>query len=314
MIDFGGRLDRHLGPDVTLAGPAADALREHRLDPAAVSWLQTNFLKTELELGHCLRTPTEGPCECDLVLICSKFLTTSDYAPRLRLGRGVFAPLRPDVSQHDCRHQLLRRSCARREWADRGTSGGERTSGYPGRAGDRRPVIGVDSSPSMLEQARENARAAGVQLDLREGDIRDLAVDQPAALIYCPFRALLHLPTWADRRCTFERVTASLQPGGRFAWNAFAFDHRIAARLDGERQDEPVAHTNRYSVGDNRIDITLDSGAKSSLWWATKNEWLGLIDVAELELEARYGGFAREPLTDDSNEYVFVARAPTRLN
>jgi site-specific recombinase XerD len=75
-------LDRHLEADVTLAGPAADALREHRLDPEAVSWLQTNFLKTELELGHCLRTPAEGPCECDLVLTCSKFLTTSDYAPQ----------------------------------------------------------------------------------------------------------------------------------------------------------------------------------------------------------------------------------------
>jgi hypothetical protein len=50
--------------------------------------------------------------------------------------------------------------------------------------------------------------------------------------IYCPFRALLHLPTWADRRRTFERVAASLQPGGRLAWNAFAFDHQIAARLD----------------------------------------------------------------------------------
>lgn len=24
--------------------------------------------KTELELGHCLRTPAEGPYECDLVL------------------------------------------------------------------------------------------------------------------------------------------------------------------------------------------------------------------------------------------------------
>lgn len=66
-------LDRHLGPEVNLAGPAADALREHRLDLEAVSWLQTNFLKTELELGHCLRTPAEGPCECDLVLTCSKF-------------------------------------------------------------------------------------------------------------------------------------------------------------------------------------------------------------------------------------------------
>jgi hypothetical protein len=41
-------------------------------------------LKTELELGHCLRLPAEGPCECDLILTCSKFVTTSEYAPRLR--------------------------------------------------------------------------------------------------------------------------------------------------------------------------------------------------------------------------------------
>jgi ubiquinone/menaquinone biosynthesis C-methylase UbiE len=171
-----------------------------------------------------------------------------------------------------------------------------------------KPVIGVDSSPAMLKQARERATEAGVDLDLRHGDMRDLVLDEPAALIYCPFRALLHLPTWGDRRRTFERVSASLRPGGRFAWNAFAFDHRIAARLDGEHQSEPVPHTVWYSVGDNRIDLVLDDGATSSLWWASKNEWLGLLDVAGLELEALYGGFAREPFADDSREYVFVAR------
>jgi SAM-dependent methyltransferase len=169
-------------------------------------------------------------------------------------------------------------------------------------------VIGIDSSPAMLEQARTRAAKAGVELDLREGDMRDLALDDPAALIYCPFRSLLHLPTWHDRRRTFERVAASLRPGGRFAWNAFAFDHRIAANLDGTHLAQPVPHTSRYSIGDNRIDMTLDSGATSSLWWATKNEWLGLLDVAGLQLEALYGGFAREPFDDDSQEYVFVAR------
>jgi ubiquinone/menaquinone biosynthesis C-methylase UbiE len=169
-------------------------------------------------------------------------------------------------------------------------------------------VIGIDASPAMLEQARARAAEAGVKLDLHEGDMRDLALDKPAALIYCPFRALLHLPTWADRRRTFERVAASLRPGGRFAWNAFAFDHQIAARLDGEHQTQPVPHSARYWVGDNRIDIVLDGGGRSSLWWATRNEWLGLLDVAGLELEALYGGFAGEPFTDDSPEYVFVAR------
>jgi SAM-dependent methyltransferase len=171
-----------------------------------------------------------------------------------------------------------------------------------------RAVTGIDSSPGMLEQARARAAEVGVELDLREGDMRDLALDEPAALIYCPYRALLHLPTWADRRRTFERVAASLRSGGRFAWNAFAFDHQIAVRLDGRHQDEPVPHTIRYAVGDNRIDITLDAGGTSSIWWATKNEWLGLLDVAGLQLEALYGNFEEEPVDDNSREYVFIAR------
>ncbi|WP_327104093.1 class I SAM-dependent methyltransferase [Nonomuraea glycinis] len=173
-----------------------------------------------------------------------------------------------------------------------------------------RPVVGLDISPAMLAQARAHAATAGVTLDLRECDLRELALDEPAALIYCPFRSLQHLPTWADRRRTFERVAASLRPQGRFAFNAIAFDHRIAARLDGERQERPVPHTIRYAVGDNRIDLVLDDGATSSFWWATKNEWLGLLDVAGLELEALYGGFGREPYTEDSREYVFIARRP----
>lgn len=171
-----------------------------------------------------------------------------------------------------------------------------------------RRVIGIDVSPIMLASARSAAERAGVDLDLRQADMRDLELEEPAGLIYCPARALLHLPTWADRRRTFERVAAALRPGGRFAWNAFAFDHRFAAEADGVRQAVPVPHTVRYAVGDNRVDLVMDDGATSSLWWATRNEWLGLLDVAGLELEALYGGFAGEPFTDESREYVFVAR------
>ena len=49
-----------------------------------VDWLKTNFLKTELELAHCLRLPAKGPCECELFLTCSRFVTTPAYALRLR--------------------------------------------------------------------------------------------------------------------------------------------------------------------------------------------------------------------------------------
>lgn len=172
-----------------------------------------------------------------------------------------------------------------------------------------KPVLGIDSSPTMLEIARE--RSNGLPLELRLGDIRDLELEEPAALIYVPFRSLLHVRGWHDKRQVFERVAASLRSGGRFAFNAFVFSHEAASRLDGTTQDQNgIVHSLRYVPADNRIDITREDGAPLSLWWATKSEWEGLIDVAGLEVEALYGGFEREPYTDESIETVWVTRKP----
>src|SRR3984885_8999355 len=73
-----------LAPGAAIAGRGAEAIRDGKLRPSAIDWLKCNFFKTELELGHCLRLPQEGPCECDLYLTCAKFVTTAQYAPRLR--------------------------------------------------------------------------------------------------------------------------------------------------------------------------------------------------------------------------------------
>ena len=174
-----------------------------------------------------------------------------------------------------------------------------------------RPVLGIDSSPAMLEQARERAAAAGVELELREGDMRELELDEPAGLVYSPFRSLGHLPTWADRRRVFERVHASLRPGGRFAWNFFVFDPAIAVRIGGEWQEQNgIRHRVDHFKHDNRLDITLESGDAISLWWLARSEWEGLIDVAGFEVEALYGGFERQPFDETANEFVWVVRKP----
>src|SRR5438105_1613725 len=65
-----------------------------------------------------------------------------------------------------------------------------------------KPVLGIDSSPAMLEVARE--RAAGLPLELRLGDVRDLELDEQAALIYVPGRSLLHLRGWRQKERVFE--------------------------------------------------------------------------------------------------------------
>jgi SAM-dependent methyltransferase len=175
-----------------------------------------------------------------------------------------------------------------------------------------RKVIGIDRSPAMLADARKRAEAAGVELELREGDMRDLELDEPAGLIYCPFRSLLHLPTWGDRRRVFERVAAALRPGGRFAWNSFVFSPHVAAASDGNWEVQAgIRHRIDHVPADNRIDITLESGAHVSLWWVTRGEWEGLIDVAGLEVEALYGDFDRRPFDEESGEFVWVARKPT---
>jgi SAM-dependent methyltransferase len=174
-----------------------------------------------------------------------------------------------------------------------------------------RPVLGIDASPAMLAGARARAAAAGVELDLLLGDMRELLLEEPAALVYCPFRSLGHLPTWGDRRTVFERVASALRPGGRFAWNAFVFDPKIAVELDGVWRDQNgVRHRCDYDPTDNRVDVTLESGAAISLWWLTRSEWEALIDVSGLELEALYGWFDRRPFDESSREFVYVARKP----
>jgi len=174
-----------------------------------------------------------------------------------------------------------------------------------------RPVLGIDRSAAMLALARERAAAAGVEIELREGDISELELDEPAGLIYVPARSLGHLPAWADRRRVFERAYASLRPGGRFAWNFFVFDPKIAARNDGEWSEQNgIRHRIDHVRHDNRIEITLESGASISLWWLNRSEWEALIDVAGFEVEALYGGFDRRPFDESATEFVWVVRKP----
>lgn len=101
-----------LGPGATIAGPAAEELRNGTLPDASINWLKTNFFKTELELGHCLRLPTEGPCECDLYLTCAKFITTPEYAPRLLARRQIEATLALDAAERGWDREVERHRCA----------------------------------------------------------------------------------------------------------------------------------------------------------------------------------------------------------
>jgi SAM-dependent methyltransferase len=174
-----------------------------------------------------------------------------------------------------------------------------------------RHVIGVDISPQMLALARRKATEAGIELDLREGDMRELVLDEPTDLVICPFRAMLHLPDHKARVEVMRRVAETLVPGGRFSWNAFVFDPAIAAEIGGVWRDENgIRNRSSYNEAEGRIDLELEGGATVQLWWVDRDEWEAAIAEARLEVEALYGWFDRRPFDLDSPEFVWVARKP----
>lgn len=97
-----------LTPGSIVAGPGTGLLRDGALPKSAIDWLKCNFFKTELELGHCLRLPQEGPCECDIYLNCAKFVTTPAYVPRLQERRKLELVLAEDAAARGWAHERSR--------------------------------------------------------------------------------------------------------------------------------------------------------------------------------------------------------------
>ena len=132
-----------LAPGAVIAGPAALDLKSGVLPDDAVHWLKTNFFKTELELGHCLRLPAEGPCECDLYLTCTKFVTTPEYAPRLRARLEVEQQLVQDADERGRTREAERHTAIARRLRRLLTDLGETTEHDAPRKGPR-PCTSTD--------------------------------------------------------------------------------------------------------------------------------------------------------------------------
>jgi len=172
-------------------------------------------------------------------------------------------------------------------------------------------VIGVDSSPGMLDVCRERAALAGVTLDLRLGDLRDPPVDERAPLVTCPFRSLLHMRTDDDRRRALRAVRRLLADGGRFVFDVFApgvddieeTHARWIEREPGiwERADwDAEARTLTLSVRDANSNSTME------LAWLEPDEWRALLAEEGFNVTAMYGWFDRTPYFG-GEDVIFVA-------
>ena len=162
------------------------------------------------------------------------------------------------------------------------------------------PVIGVDSSAEMLEVAAERARLAGVELDLRFGDLREPPVEGEFPLVIIPFRSLLHMQTDGDRRAALAAVRDLLAPAGHFVFDVFTPGSEDIADTHGRWLEREPGIFERADWDEERQTLTLrvrgeGAEAELSLAWLTVPEWKELLRDEGFVVDAVYGWFDRTP-------------------
>jgi SAM-dependent methyltransferase len=175
-------------------------------------------------------------------------------------------------------------------------------------------VIGVDSSPGMLEVCRERAEIAGVGelVDLRLGDLRAPELAERVELVLCPFRSYLHLQTDEERLGALRAAREVLVDGGRLVFDVFAPGEDDIEETHGrwlerepeiyERADwDTAARTLTLSVRGPSGETTM------TLAWLSADEWRDLLERAGFEVDELYGWFDRRPFRG-GEDMVWIAR------
>ncbi|HET7760561.1 MAG TPA: methyltransferase domain-containing protein [Gaiellaceae bacterium] len=178
-------------------------------------------------------------------------------------------------------------------------------------------VIGVDSSPGMLEVCREHAELAGVGglLDLRLGEIEAPPVDERVGLVTCPFRSFLHLLGDESRLRALRAARELLVPGGRFVFDVFAPSAEDVADTHARWLERERGIWERADWDSRARTLTLSvRGATGEtsfvLAWLSNDEWRALIERAGFQVVGCYGWFDRRPYAGGEDTVWVARRAP----
>jgi SAM-dependent methyltransferase len=180
-------------------------------------------------------------------------------------------------------------------------------------------AIALDRSPAMIARAGANAAAAGVEVDVVAGDMREFSVAYPVDLAFCMISSISCLLTLGDLVAHFGSVRRALAPGGCYVvegthptdylgvksvqsgWDSARGS--VAVRLEwgaeGDRID-PVTQVTpvrvSLTVADGDEVATYGSVEMDRFW--TRDELDAAARLAGLRVAAWYGNFDLVPLTD----------------
>ena len=125
-------------------------------------------------------------------------------------------------------------------------------------------VTGIDRSEAMLEQAREKAALAGVEVDFQLGDIRSIDVGKEVDAVIAMFAVLGYQLSNEDVLSTLRAARSAMRPGGMLVFDVWygptVLVERPSQRVsvvedDGEKLIRASSGTLR--VSEHICDVTM---------------------------------------------------------
>lgn len=181
-------------------------------------------------------------------------------------------------------------------------------------------MTGIDLIPGFLDIARRDAAERGVQVDYRQGDMRDLDFDAQFDRVMLLFTAFGYFDD-AGNLQVLEHIACALKPGGLLALDVpnrditaksvppFMVTEKDGNLMIDRNSFDPVTgrSTNRRIV--IRNGVRRDKAFSVRLYNAS--EIRDLLPRAGLEVQGLYAGWDLAPFALESRRLVIVARRPT---
>jgi ubiquinone/menaquinone biosynthesis C-methylase UbiE len=183
-------------------------------------------------------------------------------------------------------------------------------------------VTGLDNNESMLEQARRNARGAGVEIEWLHADMRsfDLGRDD-FGLVVLAFNGINALLTLDDALACLRSARRHLAPSGRLVIDTFLpTPERLAAEelqidytlpddakitITARRSYDPAAQTRSLDL--SVASTAGDTGTDRQDVHVYYPSELGLLaNAAGFDVVAMYGGYDQRRLDALSRRCIFV--------
>jgi len=175
-------------------------------------------------------------------------------------------------------------------------------------------VHGIDLSKAMV--ARLRAKPGGEDIGVTIGDFASTSVERSFSLAYLVFNTIGNLTTQEAQVACFRNVAAHLEPGGCFVIEVMIPELQRLPPGETFRvfdANESYWGIDEYDVATQGLTshhLSIDDGKVDYLSFPFRYAWPSELDLmaqlAGMRLRERWGGWRREPFTNDSRKHVSV--------